>query len=206
MNEPSLTRRAVGGDVIALRVLLVQTRSDLCRYVAEKTRSNRALLIDPEDIVQETHIAVFRHIGAFTGSDDTAFQRWIRVIALNRLRNAIQAQRAVKRGGGTANAGSTRSVEDSTVQLFGMLAHGAKTPSRCVARHEAVEAVRLALPEIPDAYQDAIRLVHIEGYTVKEAAIKLGRTKGSVRGLCRRGMRCLQDRFADASKYLSSAG
>ena len=55
-------------------------------------------------------------------------------------------------------------------------------------------------------YRKALRLVHIEGRSVAYAAQQMGRTERAIHGLCRRGLKLMQQCMAGASNYFSSTG
>ncbi|MCH8806978.1 MAG: hypothetical protein IH986_12925 [Planctomycetes bacterium] len=92
------------------------------------------------------------------------------------------------------------------IGLLDLLAGPGRTPSRCVARVEALRAVQSALDRLPEHYRQAILLVRIEGRPVAEVAAEMGRTERAVHGLTRRGLELLRDRLGDSSAYLSSSG
>jgi RNA polymerase sigma-70 factor (ECF subfamily) len=204
--EQVFIQNACAGDEVALKVLLARSRPGLCDYVSRKTPGALAKAIDPEDIVQDAHIAIFQRIGTLRSNRLSSFHRWVKAIALNRLRNVIKQHRSAKRGERVTLSSRKRSVEDSTYALFNMLAAPGRTPSRSVARGEAINAVQAAIADLPQHYQRAVRLVHIDGCTIREAALEMGRTERAVHGLCRRALKRLQKRLVDASRFLSSTG
>ncbi len=205
-REQDLVVRAAAGDSIALKGLLTTSRPRLCVYISHRIPTGLGRLIDAEDIVQEAHIVVFRRISSFEARGRDSFFRWVAAIALSKLRAAIKRHRAAKRGGGRLAAGRmTKSIEDSTIALLDMLSGPGETPSRSVARREAVDAVQKALDEIPERYRQAVWLVHIEGRCVRDAACQIGRTERAIHGLCRRGLKLLEERLGSASKFSSSA-
>jgi len=206
-RDDDLVRRAVEGDAVALKVLLTSSRTLVCDRISSRIPVELARVIDAEDIVQAAHVEVFRRIGDFELRGPNSFSRWVTAIAVSRLRNAIKQQRAAKRGGRQFAIGPiTRRIEDSTIALLDMLAAPGKTPSRCVARREAVDAVHVALADLPESYRRAVWLVHIEGRKAAEAAAQMGRTERAVHGLCRRGRKLLQERLESASRFFSSTG
>ena len=205
--ESGFIQRAINGDEIALQVILARSRVQLHAYVSNRIPQHLVRVIDAEDIVQEAHIAVFRSVCTMNSDRPEAFHRWVKTIALNRLRNAIRDYRAAKRGGGRVGLGPrNRAIDDSTVELFDMLTGPGHTPSRSVARNEAIEAVQGAMSDLPEHYRQAMRLVHLEGCSFKEAALKMGKSERAVQGLCRRGMKRLAKRLGRASAFLSSTG
>lgn len=206
-RESALVLRAVDGDTVALQFLLADSREYVCRYIVGKVPTTLARHIDADDIVQEAHIEVFSWMGGFVPRGPGSFRRWVCAIALSHLRNAIRYYGAVKRGGRDNVVQTTaKNRDDSTIALLDMLAGPGHTPSRSVARIEAVHAVEAALAQLPEHYQQAVRLVHIEGRPIKDAARHLGKTERAVHGLCRRGLDQLRNQLESATNYLSSRG
>jgi RNA polymerase sigma-70 factor (ECF subfamily) len=188
-------------------VLLARSRPRLYEYIAHRLPADLARFVDPDDIVQQTHVAAFRRLGMPQSIRPESFHRWLLAIALNKLRNAIKRHRTAKRGGGRARLlPHKRSVEDSTIELLDKLAGPGRTPSRSAARREAVKAVQEAISDLPVHYRKAVQLVYIEGYTLGEAAAEMRRTNRAVQGLCRRGLRRLKQRLVSGSRLLSSIG
>lgn len=206
-REEALIQRAVEGDEVALTTLLVHSRPGLLMSVARKIPPDLAGIVGAEDIVQETFIAVFRDVGTLDSTRPASFHRWIQAVALNQLRNIIKHHRAAKRGGAYVRASNRKkSIEDSAVDLFNLLAGPGRTPSRSVARREAITAVEEAVACLPDRYRQAVQLVHMEGFSVAEAASAMCRTERAIHGLCRRGLKRLETQLLSASRFLSSRG
>lgn len=202
----TLVVRAAGGDEVALQILLADSRAQVCRYIAQRIPNDLCGHIDAEDIVQESHIEVFRRVHGFDDRGPRSFDRWVTAIAISRLRNTVRFFRAVKRGGDTNAAHAVAGYEDSTIALLDLHAGPGRTPSRCIARVEAVDAVETAMAQLPQRYQQALRLVHLQGLPVSDVARQLGRTERAVHGLCRRGLEMLRNHLESATNYLSSRG
>ena len=205
--QDSQLLRAVQGDQVALKALLAQSRDQLHQYLSGKIPADLSSVVDADDLVQEVHIRVFQNIGSLESDRPEAFHRWVKVIAINELRRAIRRCRAGRRGGGRIGVGDRKkSIEESTIGLLNLVAAPGKRPSQSVACHEAIEAVEVALSALPAHYEKALRLIHLQSCTLQEAAIKMGRSERAVQGLCRRGLKRLQRRLGNASRFLSSAG
>ena len=101
-NHPELVQRAVGGDAAALTLLLADLHESLRGMIASRIPQPFQGVLSAEDVLQEAYVLVFQHIRRFLAHDDDSFRNWVATIAANQLRNAIKAQCAVKRGGGTA--------------------------------------------------------------------------------------------------------
>ena len=211
MDEPQrpgdLIDRAVRGDEVALTILLTQSRGRLCGYLCAKIPSNLSGQIDADDIVQEAHVEVFRHIGSFEMRGPESFDRWVKTIAIRKLRDSVKACRADRRGGGRSPIGTvTASVEESMVALLDLLAGPDKTPSRSAARHEVVAAIRDALTELPEDYRQAVWIVYIEGHPPAVAAERMQRTERAIHNLCYKAKDRLRDILGSRSRFLSSSG
>ncbi len=211
MDEPDrlegLVRRAIGGDEVALTILLTESRNRLCGYLSGKIPRELGGRIDADDITQEAHVEVFRHVRSFEPRGAESFDRWVRTNALRKLRDAIKARRADRRGGGRLPVGAlSANVEDSMIGLLDLLAGPDHTPSRSVARHEAVAAVHAALDGLTAEYREAVWLVYIEGRPVAAAAEQMGRTERAVHNLCYKAKHRLRELLGSDSRFLSSSG
>lgn len=196
-DSAALVQRARLGDAIALKLLLAATRQRLAEYINRRIPDALRRLIDADDIVQDTHVEVFRRIGEFTPLGEDSFFRWLATIGFRRLRNVVKWHRADKRGGGALPL--TQQVEDSMVALLDQVSASGRTPSRSIARRESIAAVRTALQALPEHYRAALWLVYLEGRPVAEAAERLNTTDRAIHGLCRRGLKMLGD-MLDASR------
>jgi len=200
-------RRAIGGDAVALTALLTETRRPLCERIARRIPADLRESIDGDDVAQEAHVEVFRHISEFELRGDGSFERWVATIALRKLRDAVRARRADRRGGGARQIRAVAgNVDDSMIALLDVLAGPDRTPSRSVARHEAVAAIKAALDALPADYRDAIWLVNIEGRPVAEAATAMGRTERAIHNLCYKAKDRMRELLGSGSKFLSSSG
>lgn len=205
-DATNLLKRAIDGDELALTLLLQRMRGDLVAWLTCHIPGAFASQVDAEGAVQDAHVEAFRNIGRLRAESLTDFDRWLRTIAIHKLRDQLKRARAAKRGGGqTPVTGSARAVdyEDSMVGLFELVASGGRTPSRSVARLEVIAGVQQALAGLPEQYREAIRLVHVEGRSAADAARLLGRTERGVHGLVRRGMAELRRGLGDLERFLS---
>lgn len=202
-----LARRAAEGDAVALTLYLKETRAALRERLALRIPREARPAIDADDLVQETHVAVFRGIAGFRPRGPGALDRWIATIAVHKLRDARKHQRAARRGGGRARidlhgVGPT----ESTVMLLEGLAHDTHTPSRSVARREAETRIQEALARLPHDQREALTLVYLRGMTAAAAAERMKRTERGIHGLCRRGLKALRDAIVATCDFRSWLG
>lgn len=183
-----LIDRARGGDAAALTAILTETYPSVLRRVAARLPIALATVVDAEDVLQEAHVAAFRHIATLQSSDPETFQRWLGAIALYKLRRAIRTHLALKRGGGQ-NIVRESALDDLLSSLSGPGLTGSRTMAR---REEAADALREAIGALPADCAAALRLVYFEGHSVAEAARQMGRTPRAVHNLCFKGRQRLR--------------
>ena len=74
----------MSGDRDALTELLFTTYGRLEQYIKPKMPSDAVGAFSTEDIVQETHVHVFKAVKDFKPEGEDAFFRWLCAIANNR--------------------------------------------------------------------------------------------------------------------------
>jgi len=199
-SEHDLIARAVAGDGVALGELLVVHYEPLCRHISARLPTHLARVLAVDDIMQQTFAAAFTSIGHLEGHSAGSFAVWLRTIAENQLRDAVDALTAQKRGGGRRPVTARASA---LVHLASLLSDRADTPQRKVARREAVAAVNLGLDELPSAQRQAVHLHHFDGKTLEQTAAVMNRSPDAVRGLLQRAKDALRGALGRSSRWFS---
>ncbi len=206
-SDEELVQQAVGGDRSALERLLQQCHRPLRRRVEQRISPALAGKVCADDVLQETFAEAFRRIRDFQPRGEGTFLGWLSCIADHRLADMIKACRTAKRGGERVAVGAPLNPEVSTiVDVLALLAVHEATPSRSVARREAVEAVRSALLGLSADYRRALELRYLRGLPVAEIAAQMNRTPRAVHMLCNRGLKALHAALGDASRFLTRPG
>ncbi len=206
-EDQRLIARAVTGDADALAALLMAYYGRLLGYVKRRLPDDLADTIDPEDVVQEVHIEVFRSIAKFSTGESDSFFRWIATIAKQRTLDRIKAARRKKRGGSRHRIRKKPgALSASAGTLLDVVAQDKHTPSRSVARREGQRAVRIALAGLRKDYRKALELRYLEGLPVQTIAKRMDRTERSVHMLCNRGLKRLREAMGSASDFISVGG
>jgi DNA-directed RNA polymerase specialized sigma24 family protein len=78
----------------------------------------------------------------------------------------------------------------------------ARTPSQSAMSHEAILAVERGVAALEPDYQKVIQLRYIEGCSIKETSVKLGRTEGATHMLIYRGLIALKSSLLGATASL----
>lgn len=185
-------KRAKEGDEGALGKLLGEFRPYL-RLLAERAMDGRlAARVDASDVIQQTYLSAVRRFDEFNGEDADALAGWLRVI---HERNLIDTAR--KHLGADMRAVDR---EDAGASPKALAAEELTSPSQRLMQGES--AVRLAreLSRLPEDQAEAVRLRHLDGWSLDQIADRMGRTKRSVANLLHRGLANLRERLKRADE------
>jgi RNA polymerase sigma-70 factor (ECF subfamily) len=204
VEELELIVQAIAGSRLAVERLLLDHYTPLVQHLTPLLPVSLQSVVSVEDVVQEAYSQAFKDINTFHPSTEESFAAWLKVIAENRLRDVIKSLRRKKRGGEHYRVQSaTDSRLGSAANLAEMLSASGSTPSRSLARREAIRAVQVAMAGLPQEYREAVRLRYYEGLSIEEVARAMHRSSGAVRGLIDRAKRAMRDSMGRASKYLT---
>jgi RNA polymerase sigma-70 factor (ECF subfamily) len=202
-DATDLVDQAIAGRPLALDRLLLGHYAKLAARVDQKLPTDLRTLIAADDIIQETFTDAFRRIGSFRPEGPDAFYRWLVAIADNRITDAVRSFRAAKRGGGRAAANGHVDGRTSIAALVDLVAVSDRTPSRSAGGHEVAAAIHVALAGMKPEYREPLMLRYLQGLSVSETALRMGKTEASVHKLCSRGLQALRGSMGEASGYLS---
>jgi RNA polymerase sigma factor (sigma-70 family) len=130
------------------------------------------------------------------------FRNWLKRIALERLKDAQRALRRQKRDIGREVAARTTATT-SYPNLIQRLAADDSTPSRRIAKDEAIAAVMSCLARLTDDQREVVRLRFLEDVPVVEIAKRLGKTDAAIYTLCHRGLKSLRALMVSITRYLT---
>lgn len=162
---------AINGDEAAYRRFL--TRAAV--VVRGFARRRCGDLIDPEDIVQETLLAV--HLKRHTWRSDAAVEPWLFAIARYKLVDGFR-----RKG---------RRVEVDIDDLADVLA---AEPQDETLTPRDVDRVLGALPE---GQRNVVESISVDGRSITETAARLGMNEGAVRVALHRGLKAIAARFGE---------
>ena len=199
-SDEQLLTQARAGAMDALAVLLKrhgpQVRATL--HINPKWRS----VLEVDDIMQVTYFDAVHCLDQFT-SDAGAFPIWLRRVAENNLRSAIESLEREKRPRPDDRLQPPRDA--NPVEWLGELVTGTgTTPSRVAARDELRRILEAEMDKLPADYGRALRLIYFAGKSVADAAEALGRTRGAVYLLRNRALDRLRQSLGAGSRFFSS--
>jgi RNA polymerase sigma-70 factor, ECF subfamily len=189
-----LLARALDQDQEALGSLLAHY--DPYLYLLAQRRLGRQVQarVDPADIVQQTLLEAQRDLPAFRGQDEAAFLAWLTRILQHNVSQALQ-QHLVAKKRSTLHEYSLDEPRPTGQALGESLASDQSTPSQRAMRGEAAVRLAQAIRLLPHDQQEAVRLRHLEGCTLREIAESLDRSELAAAGLIKRGLQRLRAYF-----------
>ena len=164
-----LLQAAIAGDEKAYGVFLERTAVILRRFARRQITHGG---VDPEDIVQETLLAI--HLKRHTWHSDAAVMPWVYAIARFKLIDAFR-----RRG---------RRVEID----IDALAESLPEPE---AETVSPREVGRALEALTPGQRSVVAAISVEGCSVAETAARLEMTEGAVRVTLHRGLAAIAKRF-----------
>lgn len=167
------------GDKAAYERLLV----DILPALRSFTRRRLGDDVAAEDVVQEVLLSV--HRARRTYRPERPFDPWLFAIARNAI---IDFQRM------RARRWQKEEVlpEDDLLQDASPVVHGLESAEREKPGSELSPALDEALAKLPEAQREAVKMIHVEGLSVLEAALRAKVSPGALRVRAHRGYRALR--------------
>jgi RNA polymerase sigma-70 factor (ECF subfamily) len=191
-RQHTLVERAASGDMAALQELLLHYHPRLLRRIACRLPLHLQPYVSVEDVAQEVYVVAFKKVTSFDARRPDRFFAWLGAIARNKVHDARRGAYTLKRGGGLRPLPSGRTDDElGPLDLLEMLAVHSRTPSRCIAHREQMEAVHAALCRLPPRQREVLTLRFIEQLPVADVAARINRSPGAVHMLTHRGLQRL---------------
>ncbi len=181
-TEELLVQRAKSGDELALTSLFDRHAPRLKRRIRSKLSPAVRRKVSDSDVLQETWMAVTRHLDDFEYRGQGSFVAWAGTIAENAARKQMRRHAGTaKRAAGTE---VTRGLRKETVHQAGL----APSPSAAAMGREMRERIREGMRALPESYRTVIELLQHRRVTIVEAAELMGRSPNAVKKLHARAL------------------
>lgn len=193
----NLLTKAREGDVTALGKLIDKYRPYLWTLAQGQFDSALNARVDPSDVVQQTCLEIHRDFEAFNGAVEGELLAWAKQILSNNVSNTIRQHVHAKK----RSTDRERSLDDTVTggqPRRNAVASRKSTPSAGAIRRENADGLQLALKKLPDEQREAVRLRHLEGWSLQQLADHFDRSEAAVAGLLKRGMKKLRQHMGDA--------
>jgi RNA polymerase sigma-70 factor, ECF subfamily len=188
-NLSSLLQQAQGGNDQALGVLLDEFRPYL-RLLAQRAMDGRlAGRLDGSDVVQQTYLSAVRRFSDFSGDSPEQLAAWLQKIhernLIDTARKHIEAERR------SVNAEATQ------VEVEPLVESELSTPSQRLMRGENAVRLARAIGRLPDDQAEAVRLRHLDAWSIPDIAERMTRSPRAVIALLHRGITNLRKQLTD---------
>jgi RNA polymerase sigma-70 factor, ECF subfamily len=162
------------GDGQAAASLLENYRKYLL-WLANKRLPGKSLgQAGASDLVQESLVLAQRNFGQFKGEREREWKGWLRTILNHRVDDLIRRQPKI----------ACQPLHDSNPNL----ADSGSSPSAALTRLEEAAIVRHALEQLPEHYQQVIRLRETEELSWEEVGQHMQRSQEAARKLWSRAI------------------
>jgi RNA polymerase sigma-70 factor (ECF subfamily) len=179
--DAELVARARARDEAAIRSIMQANNRRLYRLARGILRNDS----EAEDVVQETYVRAFTHLGGFRG--DSSLATWLARIAMNEALGRLRRQRASVEFDTLAPG-----VLEAQIIQFPLSAPSGD-PEKSMAQREIQAVVERAIDELPEAFRIVFITRVIEGMNVEESAAILGLKPETVKTRLHRARNMLRD-------------
>jgi RNA polymerase sigma-70 factor (ECF subfamily) len=153
--------------------------------------------VDLSGIVQQTLLEAHTDWQQVAEKATQEQAAWIRRILVHNLTDEARKWMTAAR-----NVDVERSLEQSSVNLAGLLAASPSSPSMKAVQSEDLARMANALLTLPDDQRQAIEMHHLRGISLAEIAKEMNRSKGAVAALLYRAMQQLRSLVASPREPL----
>lgn len=168
-----LMRLSIAGDKSAYKCLLQQTSHLLRPYISKRINSQ----CDTEEILQEILISVHKSRHTFDGN--RPYKPWAFAIARFRLQDYLRKTYADQlRHASNLEEAENICVADVTNSGF------------------SYELIKKEIDELPGKQPTILHLLHNDGHTSKEVAVKMNMTESAVKVAAHRAYKALRKKLA----------
>lgn len=193
-EDDNLIRRIRTGDQNAMAELMERYRGQLLATASRKMSDTLKRSVEADDVVQE---AVTYCLKTFTEIDCKSLDPmpWVHQVLERKIVDAHRHHAAQKRAAdkGVPLSGAT----DSSPGLIDLLIASITSASQAFARNRREERLMIAMQQLTQEQQDALRMRYVENLPSKEIADKLGKSDGAIRVMLTRSLRQLEELLDD---------
>ena len=199
MTEAGLSLNPLHSDSPDVWSRLIESIGPASLLVVIDSRMSSKLKrrLQPEDILQETFLHVWRDRQSYNWTGTRPFRAWVLNVIDNRIRDAARHEGALKRGGSSNEVvlSALRGTVSSTAGVGFDPPAGSTTPSRLAVHREQAAAMSTALNLLPDELRDVVRMRLFEQCSIADIARALCLSEAAVRHRFRKGSELYQRRL-----------
>ena len=148
--------------------------------------------VDASDLVQGVLLKAHTARGQFRGRTAEEFAAWLRRILANRLIDEERHFLRKKRDAALEEA-YRETIDESAERILKLPVQAQTSPSQHLARHERQVVLAEALNHLPEDQRTAVELRYLAEWSLADTSRFMDRTRPSVAGLLRRGLKTLRE-------------
>ena len=191
-SEALLVTSARNGEQLACAELCRRHRESVLRVVMRITRN----LDDAEDVLQDSWMRAFTHIGTFDGR--SAFSTWVTRIAIN------SALGTIRKSGKHKEFSLDDPANPHRPGLTEMLELSRNPEERCL-EGERLKLARQAIRRLPSKLRSAVEIRQSQDGPVSELAILAGVSLPTMKSRLMRARRKLRERLSSVLKGIPAS-
>jgi RNA polymerase sigma-70 factor, ECF subfamily len=196
-----LLAAAKTGDLNAIEQLVMAISDSLHTAAKHRLGSRLQRRIDTSDVVQQSLLEVCQSLCEFRGRTAAEWHAWTRKILHHNVANEIDRHlHAQKR-----TVTRTRSFDEEGTEPGAfkyVLRQRQSSPPQQAQDNESRQSLEMAITDLPDAQQAAIRMRYIENVPVTEIAHGMSRSNTAVAGLLKRGLKQLRTQMVSNTESI----
>lgn len=158
MEDAELVRLAQAGDAEAFAQLVARHENSIFRLARNITQNAE----DAEDVLQETFLKAYEHLGEFRG--DSKFYTWLVRIAVN------QALMKLRRRKSDRSVSLDETFDTGEETLVREIAVWAEDPEKIYSQEELRAILASAIESLPPIFRTVFALRDIEELSTEETA------------------------------------
>jgi RNA polymerase sigma-70 factor (ECF subfamily) len=157
-GDAELVRRAIARDEAAVRDIIKANNRRLYRLARGILRNDG----EAEDVVQETYVRAFTHLGDFRG--DSSLSTWLSRIAMNEALGRLRRERP-----GVEISTLPQGTLEAQIIRFPLVS-ATDDPEKSMAQREIQHVVEAAIDELPEPFRIVFITRVVEGMNIEETA------------------------------------
>jgi RNA polymerase sigma-70 factor (ECF subfamily) len=180
------------GDRHALAKLLTTYHRQLRARAEARIPAALRAKSNPDDILQEVYLDVVRQIDRFEDRGLGSFLNWVYAILDHKVAATWRAAHCQLRDIDREVPGGMAGDASSYWDLLDNVYRDSGTPSRVVRQEEALSALVPCISDLSETHRQVIQLRFLQGLSVGEVAVRMGKSEAAVVALTKRALEALR--------------
>ena len=190
LDDRRLVKRLLAGDERAFGQFFDENFSRLYRFALARTSHDEDAT---GEIVQAALSRALKKAHTYRG--ESALFTWLCMICRNEIVNWMRRNASYRK-----HIVLTEDYPEIQAAVDSFRAPETEGPGSHYQKHEASRLIQVALDKLPPRYGDALEWKYIEGYSVKEIAVKMDLSPEAAQSLLARARRAFQEIYSTLAK------